>query len=125
MAREYSDPGLMAVHRLSVDAWAVQHPGDGSRRAIQSVGLHLARLMAQIDQGLEGEAANAAMLGFAARKADLPELPPRGDYTLTVADVVEAEAPDAHCAAVRRWAGSVWADWVDQHDFIRGWAQQG
>ena len=125
MAREYSDPGLMAVHRLSVDAWAVQHPGDGSRRAIQSVGLHLARLMVQIERGLEGEAANAAMLDFAARKGDLPELPPRASYAMTVADVVDAEAPDAHSAAVRRWAGSVWAAWSDQHDFIRGWAQQG
>jgi hypothetical protein len=125
MAREYSDPALMAVHRLSVDAWAVQHPGDGSRRAIQSVGLHLARLMVQIDQGLAGEAAHDAMLGFAARKGDLPELPPRGDYTLTVADVVEAETPDAHRAAVRRWANAVWADWSDQHEFIRGWARQG
>lgn len=125
MAREYSNPGLMAVHRLSVDAWAVQHPGDGSRRAIQSVGLHLARLMVQIEQGLEGEAANSAMLGFAARKGDLPGLPPRAAYALTVAEVVEVEAPDAHAAAVRRWAASVWADWADQHDFIRGWAQQG
>jgi hypothetical protein len=125
MAREYSDPSLMAVHRLSVDAWAVQHPGDGSRRAIQSVGLHLARLMVQIERGLEGAAANAAMLGFAARKGELPELPPRVACTMTVADVVEAEAPDAQAAAVRRWAASVWADWSDQHDFIRGWAQQG
>jgi hypothetical protein len=125
MAREYSDPGLMVVHRLSVDAWAVQHPGDGSRRAIQSVGLHLARLMVQVELGLEGEAANTAMLGFTARKAELPELPPRGDYTVTVADVVAAEAPDAHTAAVRRWATAVWADWSDEHDFIRGWAQQG
>ncbi|MDP3802358.1 DUF5946 family protein [Brevundimonas sp.] len=125
MAREYSDPGLMAVHRLSVDAWAVQHPGDGSRRAIQSVGLHLARLMVQLDQGLEGEAANAAMLAFAARKAELPELPPRPVYALTVADVVGAEAPEAHAAAVRRWAEAVWADWSDCHDFIRRWAHQG
>lgn len=125
MAREYSDPALMAVHRLSVDAWAVQHPGDGSRRTIQSVGLHLARLMVQIERGLEGETANAAMLGFAARKADLPELPPRAAYGVTVADVVEAEAPEVHAAAVRSWAAGVWADWADQHDFIRGWSQQG
>lgn len=125
MAREYSDPGLMAVHRLSVDAWAVQHPGDGSRRAVQSVGLHLARLLVQIEQGLEGEAANTAMLGFAMRKGDLPELPPRRSYALTVADAVGAEAPEAHRAAVRRWAASVWADWADHHDFIRRWAQQG
>lgn len=125
MAREYSDPGLMGVHRLSVDAWAVQHPGDGSRRAIQSVGLHLARLMVQIKNGLEGEAANAAMLRFAARKASLPELPPREHYTMTVGDVVGALEPAAHRAAVRRWADAVWADWSDQHDFIRRWAAQG
>lgn len=123
MAREYSDPGLMAVHRLSVDAWAVQHPGDGSRQAIQSVGLHLARLMVQVEQGLEGEAANTAMLGFAARKATLVELPPREAYAVTVADVVGAEAPAAHAAAVQAWAESVWAAWADQHDFIRGWAK--
>ena len=62
LAREYADPELMKVHRLTVDAWAAQHPGDGSRRAIQSVGLHLARLMIQLETGLSGERANAAML---------------------------------------------------------------
>jgi len=125
MAREYSDPGLMAVHRLSVDAWAVQHPGDGSRRAIQSVGLHLARLMVQIESGLEGEQANAAMLRFAARKATLPELPPREHYAITVASVVGAEESNAHRTAVRRWANAVWLDWADQHDFIRRWVAEG
>jgi len=122
MAREYQNPDLMPVHRLSVDAWAAQHPGDGSRQAIQSVGLHLARLMVQLDDGLTGDAANAAMLGFAARKAELPELPQPPRYSLTVADVVEAAEPVAHAAAVRRWAESVWADWSDQHTFIRAWA---
>lgn len=104
---------------------AVQHPGDGSRRAIQSVGLHLARLKVQIERGVEGEAANAAMLRFAARKASLPELPPRGHYAVTVADVAGAVEPDAHQAAVRRWAEAAWADWSDQHKFIRQWAADG
>lgn len=122
MAREYQNPDLMPVHRLSVDAWAAQHPGDRSRQAIQSVGMHLARLMVQLDDGLSGEAANTAMLGFAARKAELPELPQPPRYSLTVADVVEAAEPVAHAAAVRRWAESVWADWSDQHTFIRAWA---
>jgi len=122
IAREFADPALMTVHRLSVDAWAVQHPGDGSRRAIQSVGLHLARLWVQLDRGLTGEAANTAMLGFARRKGELAALPPRSAYAMTVADVVGAEQRDAHLAAVRRWSGSVWADWSDQHAFIRRWA---
>ncbi len=123
MEREYSNPELMSVHRLSVDAWAVQHPGDGSRRAIQSVGLHLARLMVQIEDGSSGDPANAAMLRFAARKAELPELPPRAAYRMTVADVVGAFEPDAHRTAVRQWAEATWLDWQDQHDFIRGWAK--
>lgn len=122
IAREFADPALMPVHRLSVDAWAVQHPGDGSRRAVQSVGLHLARLWVQLERGQSGPAANAAMLNFASRKAELPELPPRPAYAMTVADVVDQEQPDAHAASVRRWAEATWADWSDQHDFIRRWA---
>lgn len=125
IAREFADPSLMPVHRLTVDAWAVQHPGDGSRRAIQSVGLHLARLWVQIDGGLTGADANAAMLGFAARKASLTELPPRDRYAMTMADVVGAVEPETHRAAVRRWAEAVWADWADHHDFIQRWARDG
>jgi hypothetical protein len=123
LAREYAVPSLMEVHRLTVDNWAVQHPGDGSRRAIQSVGLHLARLLVQLDVGLSGERANSAMLEFASRKAELPELPPRRSYRMTVADVVDCVEPDAHRAAVWRWAEVTWLDWADQHDFIRGWAR--
>ena len=124
LAREYSTPQLMPIHRLSVDAWAVQHPGDGSRRAIQSVGLHLTRLMVQIEQGLSEKAANDAMLAFAARKSELPALPPRAHYSVTVADVVDAIDVESHRAAVRRWAESTWGDWADQHAFIRQWAQR-
>ena len=124
LEREYSSPELMEIHRLSVDAWAVQHPGDGSRRAIQSVGLHLARLMVQIDDGLSGQAANDAMLGFAARKGELPELPPRKSYRITVADVVDCVEPTAHREAVQCWAEATWLDWADQHEFIRSWAQR-
>jgi hypothetical protein len=119
LAREYQDATLMPVHRLSVDAFAVQHPGDGSRRAIQSVGLHLARLMAQIEGRIAGAGANELMLGFAARKQELPELPPPPSFGMTVADVVGA--PD-HAAAVRQWAQSAWEAWSDQHAFIRRWA---
>lgn len=121
-AREYASPDLMAVHRLTVDAWAVQHPGDGSRRAIQSVGLHLARLMVQFENGLVGRAANDAMLRFATAKSSLPELPARHGYSVTVADVVDSIEPAAHKAGVRRWAEQTWNDWADQHAFIRAWA---
>jgi hypothetical protein len=46
LEREYSDPVLFgAAHRLTVDAYALQHPGDPrERRAVQSFWLHGASL---------------------------------------------------------------------------------
>ena len=41
LARECSDPTPVATHRLSVDAYAVQHPGGSSRQSNQSVVVHL------------------------------------------------------------------------------------
>ena len=78
--------------------------------------------MVQLELGLKAERANAAMLGFAARKAELPELPSRLKYRMTVADVVTALTTRDHIEAVRRWAEATWQDWADQHDFIRSWA---
>ncbi len=53
LAHEYSDPNLLSTHRLTVDTYAVQHPGSGdNRKQIQSVGLHLARLGLQLDKPL-------------------------------------------------------------------------
>ena len=123
LEREYSNPALMEIHSLTVDTWAVQHPGDGSRRAIQSVGLHLARMLVQLEQGLSGKAAYAAMANFAARKTELPELPPRAAYSMTVADVADAVESEDHISAIHRWAETTWRDWSDQHDFIRDWVR--
>ena len=44
LAREYEDQRYFEVHRLTVDAYAVQHPGIPGRQSIQSVAFHLVRL---------------------------------------------------------------------------------
>jgi hypothetical protein len=120
LAAEYSDPSLMGVHRLSVDAYAVQHPGDGSRRAIQSVGLHLARLHVQLDRQLGPEEANAFMLSAADRKASLPVLQPPASFPITIADVAPLAGTSSHERAVREWAQSAWDAWAHAHDFVLG-----
>jgi len=122
IAREFADPVLMAVHQLSVDAWAVQHPGDGSRRAIQSVGLHLASLMAQLEDGSTGPEAARRIQGFATYNVELPKLTAPFRWSSTVDDVVAACEPETHLTAVRNWAEDVWNDMADHHDFIRKWS---
>jgi hypothetical protein len=44
LAREYSDLAFWAAHRLTVDSYAVQHPGRSSPQTIQSVCVHLLSL---------------------------------------------------------------------------------
>lgn len=115
----------MAVHRLSVDAFAVQHPGDGSQRAIQSVGMHLARLQIQLRAEPPQAALNDIMQGFSARKASLPPLKPPERFAVTVADVAPLAGLAEHASAVRRWARSAWDAWSEHHGFIGAWAGEG
>ena len=124
LAREYGNPGLFATHRLSVDAYAVQHPGGDSRQAIQSVGVHLARLYLFLERGLKAEDANDAMLRVGRKKASMVKLPrPASLGDVTVADVLAAQTDEAHAAAVTSWARSAWHAWASHHDTIRRWAE--
>ncbi|WP_421724538.1 DUF5946 family protein [Bauldia sp.] len=121
LAAEYEDFRLMKTHRLTVDAYAIQHPGDGSRAAIQSVGLHLARLMVQLESPRPPRQTNDVMLGLARHKASLVALEPPAAFTMTVADVAPFAGTDRHVEMVENWARQTFADWHAQHDTIRAW----
>ena len=124
LAREYSEPKLLLTHRLSVDTYAVQHPGSGSRQAIQSVGLHLARLMLQVDAVLPPDEANDVMLGLGKHKASLPLLRPPRSFDLTVLDIPLSGTAEEHSLAVQAWARATWINWLEHHAFIREWVEQ-
>lgn len=122
LAAEYSDNTLTPTHRLSVDTYAVQHPGDGSRRAIQSVGLHLARLALQLESPtMLPQETNDVMLRLGPRKSTLRLLTRPEKFTMTVADVAPFIGTARHAEAVRSWAESAWRDWRQHHDYIRSW----
>lgn len=123
LAREYSTLALQAVHRLSVDAYAIQHPGGSSRQAIQSVGLHLVRLCLLLERGLPAEYANAAMLRAARTKSNMFHLVRTASLgDITVVDVLAAEGEVAHSDTVRGWADSAWHAWSEHHPTARRWA---
>jgi hypothetical protein len=122
---EYSMPELMPIHRLSVDAYAVQHPGDPTdRRAVQSVGLHLARLRRQLEHPTPPAETNEIMQGFAARKATLIYLPPPKTFSITVADVAPYAGTAQHGEKTLAWARAAWRDWSAHHDYVRQWASR-
>ncbi|WP_299682593.1 DUF5946 family protein [uncultured Roseobacter sp.] len=125
LAFEYSDPALMPTHRLSVDAFAVQHPGDGvSRQAIQSVGLHLARLAVQLQHLHVPNRSADIMLLLGKYKGELEALSPPIEFSMTIADVQADAGTPAHICAVTNWAKSAWNDWREHHDYILDWAER-
>ncbi len=122
LTREYSDPAYSEFHRLSVDAYAVQHPGRPSRQSIRSVGLHLIRLCLVLEGGLDLRRANEAMRAAASAEDAFVWLePPASPGDVTVADIQKAANPREHKNAVRAWASSAWSAWAAHHETVRGW----
>lgn len=122
LAREYGDPSYADVHRLTVDAYAAQHPGRPSPQSTKSVGVHLVRLCLILEEGLDVRLANDAMLSVTKMKGQFVWLrPPSSLGPITVADVLAARTVEQHRRAVRDWAASVWTAWSEHHAVIRAW----
>jgi len=123
LAREYSDFRYARVHGLTVDAYAVQHPGEPSPHAIMSVAVHLQRLHWVLELGYDNQRATRAMQRAAERKLEYTWLtPPASLGSITVLDVQAAPGPEEHVDAVRAWADDVWKAWQIHHPTVRGWA---
>lgn len=61
LAKEYSDYRFGRVHRLTVDTYAVQHPGKPERRSIQSVAVHLIGLHFSLELEFDSEWARSTL----------------------------------------------------------------
>ena len=122
LARQYSDRAYYEVHRLTADAYAVQHPGRPSPQTIQSVALHLISLCAIFEQGVELEKATRIIAQAARRKERFTWLtPPSSTGAMTIADVALAEDATDHARRVTRWARSAWSAWSAHHPVVRQW----
>jgi hypothetical protein len=124
LAHEYGELGYPECHRLTVDAYAAQHPGKREPRSIRSVGTHLSGLYLVLERGLDGRAATALKNQVLATEPGFKWLnPPATDGALTVQDVLEMRREMAHCDAVEAWARSVWETWELHHSTVCDWVE--
>jgi hypothetical protein len=126
LSREYSDPAFGALHRLTVDSYAVQHPGRPSAQTIQSVCIHLMSLCLVVERGLAAAYATRVMQAATRTKERFFWLtPPTSLGVVTVSDATGAVTPREHQEKVRAWAESAWSAWAEHHVTIRGWIPAG
>lgn len=125
LAREYSDLQYQKVHRLTVDAYAVQHPGQPSLQSTRSVALHLISLCAIFEEGVEMRQATEVIQQAAKGKDRFRWLSlPSSRGALTVADVHPAEDAQEHARVVRQWAEAAWLAWSEHRPTIRKWLSE-
>ena len=127
LEHEYSEPALFAsCHRLTVDAYALQHPGSpGDLRAVQPVWLPATSLWLIFRDEADHEFATNALKALTGRTPTrLPVAPPR--FSMTHADIVERPLLE-HSRCVAEWARAALREWSELHGeiarlakFIRG-----
>jgi hypothetical protein len=121
LAREYESRDYAPAHHLTVDAYAVQHPGKPSPQTIQSVAVHLISLHAMLELGVEHRIAQH--IKKCADRGRFTWLdPPQGPAEITILHPLAAPSADTHLIAVKDWATAAWRAWAPHHDQIRVWA---
>ena len=126
LVREYSDPAYYRIHRLTVDSYAVQHPGRPSPQSIQSVAVHLISLCLVLENNVDVQRATAAMQTAVKTKGRFVWLtPPTSLGVVTVAEVCAAKHADEHVKQVYSWAKSAWQAWAPHHATVRSWLPEG
>lgn len=112
---EFSDAILFGqVHQLTVDTYAVQHPG--GPHPDKSIDIHLAGLYLVLELGFKPPNVPRLLQRLAGAVAEWPHFPPPDDLgPVTVEDVLRSETSEGHAETVRRWADTVWQAWSDHH----------
>jgi hypothetical protein len=120
LAKEYSpDFYDLNIHRITVDTYAVQHPGKPERRAIQSVNAHLISLYCVYEKKLSGAQATKILKRIAENEKFVNQFvwldPPVFEKTRNVTDILKANNQEEHKKWVQTWGDSVWQAWKEKY----------
>ena len=125
VGREFSHPELFHVHRLTVDAYSLQHP-DRYLKSAKSAVAHLTG-MCWAMEGVDDPSVSKAVSRFLDGTPDFtrpdPVPPPGGRGALTIVHVHTAADSVEHIERVKEWARAAWDSWAHHHAQARRWAK--
>jgi hypothetical protein len=115
LAREFSDYSYGKIHRLTVDAYSLQHP-DEYMRSGKSFAANLTGIYAALEVE-DGLALNQMVQKWLSTnpKIDKPDQIPKHRGNLTIAYIQSAVDANEHSKRVREWAQDVWNAWIEHH----------
>jgi Family of unknown function (DUF5946) len=119
LAREFGDYRYGRIHRLTVDAYSLQHPEEYMRSG-KSFAAHLTGMCAALEYE-DTLTINQTVQKWLStnpkveKPAELPEH--RGSLTITY--IHGASDAEEHSRRVREWAQDVWGVWSKHYDLAR------
>jgi len=119
IAREFSDYRYGRMHRLTVDAYSLQHP-DSYMRSGKSFAAHLTGMCAALERG-DSLALNQLVQRWLSTnpQIDKPDHIPEHRGRLNITYIQSSPDADDYVSRVKEWAGDVWAAWVEHHELAR------
>ena len=122
LAKEFSVYRYPDFHRLTVDAYCAQHPGESTPQSIQSVGMHLIALYLAFEMRMLLKGITPLLGRFLKKDVPFEWLkPPNHLGEVTVWDVAKTVSYAEHEQEVHRWAQEVWKAWESHHSTIKIW----
>jgi hypothetical protein len=124
-AREFSNPDYFRAHRLTVDAYCLQHP-DEYMKSSKSAAAHLAGMCWSLERGrsLHLPPALKRWVDGPRTYVRVPPPAPRRRGGLTVESLVGAVDPDDYERRALEWARSVWQAWSAHWPQARTWVEE-
>lgn len=115
LAREFSDYRYGKIHRLTVDAYSLQHP-DAYMRSAKSLAAHLTGIYAALESD-DALTSNQTVQKWLSTnpKIDKPARLPKQRGNLTITYIHGAVDAGEHSKRVREWARDVWSAWSEHH----------
>jgi hypothetical protein len=119
IAREFSDYRYGRIHRLTVDAYSLQHP-DAYMRSAKSFAAHLTGMCAAFEYESPSVINQVVQKWLSTNpKIEKPVQLPQRRGDIGISHVRDAGDADEHVKRVREWARDVWEAWVEHHDLAR------
>ena len=123
IAREFSDYRFGKVHRLTVDAYSLQHP-DPYMVSAKSYAAHLTGMCCAMEHEGDRDLLRTLQRWLNGRRDDLEKPAPLDELgTLTIAHLLPAADGAEHERLVREWAADVWSAYAVYHQLARDWIQ--
>lgn len=125
LEREFTNPVFFKVHRLTIDAYSLQHP-EQYMKSTKSAAAHLTGMCWSMEHSYSQHLAGTIKKWVDGARTFTRIAPPmplaRGEITLN--HVIDISDPEKYFIAVTEWAESAWNAWQIHWPQARKWIEE-